>query len=187
MKLHLPSEFVLFDLEWTSWEGFMHSNWQMPGKYREVVQIGAIKVGDDLQEKDSFSAIIKPVKNPQLSDYVIHLTGITQDRVESEGRTLSEAVSDFLIFNSELSLASWTAEDAGVLRSNCELLGLPAAIPEESVNIKALLGPALQERGIDPNNYNSGTLIEAFGKKGGRAHDAVNDMRNLLEVLKILA
>jgi DNA polymerase III epsilon subunit-like protein len=184
MNLDLPTEFVLFDLEWTSWEGFMQSNWQMPGKYREVIQIGAIKVGEHLEEKGSFDVLVKPAKNPQLSDYVQELTGITQEILDAKGKTLAEAVPEFLHFVSGLPLVSWMTDDAKVLRANCELAGISAVIPNESVNVRAVLEPILKERGIDPASYNSGTLIEAFGKKGERAHDALNDMRNLLEVLK---
>lgn len=183
--LDLPPAFVLFDLEWTSWEGFMQSKWQMPGKYREVIQIGAIRV-EDLAETASYSVYVKPVKNPQLSDYVQNLTGITQEKIEREGKSLAEAVSTFSAFIAGLPLASWTADDAEVLQENCNLLGLSVVIPSESINIRAVVEPALKRRGIHAEDFTSGTLIEAFGKQGSRAHDALNDMRNLLEVIKFL-
>ncbi len=183
MKLGLPSEFVLFDLEWTSWEGFMQSNWQMPGKYREVIQIGALKVGNNLEEKDFLSVFIKPTKNPELSPFIIGLTGITQAQVES-GTTLEQAVAEFSLFTGNLPMYSY-GDDAEVLKANCELLDMsfPFAL-EQCNNLRPQMKLVLEERGIDYSAYSSGTLIEAFGKKGGRAHDAVNDMRNLLEVIK---
>ena len=35
---------VIYDLEWTSWPGFLDSNWTLPGKHREILQIGAVRL-----------------------------------------------------------------------------------------------------------------------------------------------
>ena len=186
MKLEFPPEYILYDTEWTSWEGFMQQNWQAPGKYREIIQIGALRVdGASLIEKDSFSIFVKPIKNSQLSEYVVNLTGITQEKIDTEGKTLEGALKNFSSFCGNLTLYSW-GDDVGPLKENCKLVGVPFLLTNESISLKPLLRPALTERGIDIDKYYSGTLIQAFGKTGGRAHDAVNDMRNLLEVLREL-
>ena len=185
MKLEFPPEFVLYDTEWTSWEGFMERDWKEPGKYREIIQIGALRVGENLTEAGSFSTYIKPVKNPELSDYIQKLTHITQEKINAEGKTLSEALNAFSQFTNNLPLYSW-GDDAGTLRENCELIGIPFTLINQSTSLISLLTPLLIAKGVDVAKYTSGSLIEAFGKKGGRAHDAVNDMRNLLEVLRIL-
>ncbi|HJO97979.1 MAG TPA: hypothetical protein QF891_08275, partial [Rhodospirillales bacterium] len=47
---------VVLDMEWTAWEGSRARRWGAPDEYREVVQIGAVKLdgGDALGERDSF-------------------------------------------------------------------------------------------------------------------------------------
>ena len=45
-KFGLPpaDKIIIFDLEWTSWPGFLESEWVMPGKHRKIIQIGAVKL-----------------------------------------------------------------------------------------------------------------------------------------------
>ena len=40
-------EFVLFDLEFTAWEGSLERGWSEPWEAREIIQIGAVRVKDD--------------------------------------------------------------------------------------------------------------------------------------------
>ena len=72
----LPGKVVIFDTEYTTWEGAMERNWSGPGEYKEIVEIGAVLVEtDNFSEVDTFSAYVKPVKNPKLSELFINLTG----------------------------------------------------------------------------------------------------------------
>lgn len=186
MKLEFPESFVLFDTEYTAWGGSRENDWKIPGQHKEVIQIGALRVDPNLTEVAFFNAYIKPVKNPQLSDYIIDLTHITQEKIDTEGESFERALKKFSDFCIDLPLYAWGG-DTEVLKENCELVGIPFPLQHnQSTKLHPLLTPVLDERGIDISKYTSGTLIEAFGKKGGRAHDAVNDMRNLLEVLREL-
>ena len=64
--------FVIFDTEYTSWQGCQEHGWH--GKHkREIVQIAAIKVSNDLRVLDTFNVLCKPNLNPILSDYFIKL------------------------------------------------------------------------------------------------------------------
>ena len=68
---------VIFDLEWTAWEGSKERNWTGLGEKREIVQIGAIKLSydDGLTEIGMFDCYVKPQFSPILSDYFTNLTG----------------------------------------------------------------------------------------------------------------
>ena len=188
MKLALPGQFVLFDTEYTAWEGSMERKWSNPGEYREVIQFGAVKTSlETLEAEGTCSVLVRPVKNPELSAYIITLTGITQADVDTKGVTLGEAMSDFAAFIGDLPVFSY-GHDALVLKENCELIGMPYPFSDEQFSdIRPLIEPLLEGLGIDPGSYTSGTLIQAFNKApAARAHDAVNDMRNLLAVLREL-
>ena len=78
-SLPLANKIVIFDLEWTSWVGFAESNWYMPRKHREILQIGAVKLDckDMLLEVDSFERLVKPSINIKLSSYIKKLTGLS--------------------------------------------------------------------------------------------------------------
>ena len=88
-----PGRFILLDTEYTSWDGSYERGWSGPNEYKEIIQIGAIVVdGKSLTEEGAFSVFIKPVKNPNLSDFIIELTGITQEKIDAEGISLPEAL-----------------------------------------------------------------------------------------------
>lgn len=40
----LPETFIIFDTEYTSWEGSQERNWNGENEFRELVQISAIRV-----------------------------------------------------------------------------------------------------------------------------------------------
>ena len=77
-------DFVVYDTEYTTWEGAMARKWLGENEYKEVIQIGALKVSfPDFEVKDSLKIYIKPQKNPVLSDYCKRLTGITQAEIDN--------------------------------------------------------------------------------------------------------
>lgn len=188
MRLALPPRFVLFDTEYTAWEGSMERKWSGAGEYREIIQFGAVRAElETLAEEGAFSALVRPMKNSELSAHIIALTGITQEDVDTKGVTFERAMSDFAAFIGDLTVFSY-GHDAAVVEENCKLIGTPYPFKHEQfLNIRPVIEPLLAELGIDTTQYSSGTLIQAFNKApAARAHDAVNDMRNLLAVLREL-
>lgn len=185
-KIEFPRQFVLFDFEYTAWEKSQERGWSDPGEHREIIQIGAIRVsGPDLSETDSFLEYVKPVKNPRLSEFIIQLTGITQADIESRGLLFPDALKKFERFIGNTPAYCW-GRDTEVLRENYELARITTSLRSEQLaNLRPLMAPIFLTEGVDIGEYTSGTLIRAFSKKPSlRAHDALNDMRNLLEAIR---
>jgi hypothetical protein len=64
MRVSSPT-ITVFDLEYTAWECSMARQWMTPGEYREVVQIGAVKLdADTFAEVDAFDVLVRPRINP---------------------------------------------------------------------------------------------------------------------------
>lgn len=81
--------FVIIDLEWNgTYVKKVH------GFFNEIIEIGAVKLGDDLQEKDRFHAIIRPAVSKKLTTLVTNLTSITDDELE-DGGTFTGAMAAF--------------------------------------------------------------------------------------------
>lgn len=182
-KENFPPEFIIWDTEFTAWKGSFERNWSNPGEYRELVQIGAIRADrDTLTEKDYFSVFIQPVKNPLLSEYFTNLTHITQDKIKKEGISFKKAAEQFRQWVGDTPC--YGGKDELVLDENFMLYGIPNSFTDVSFhNIHQIFIDA----GINFNNYTSGTITEAFGKKPPhRGHNALNDARILLEGLKLL-
>jgi inhibitor of KinA sporulation pathway (predicted exonuclease) len=182
--LGLPDRFVLFDTEYTSWEGAKERNWSGPGEHREIIQIGALIVGPELKQEDEYMVYVLPQKNPKLSDFIVQLTGITQETIDANGKDFPVALQEFDSWTRGLPLWSH-GNDLTVVKENCELVGIPDPFTERVWGDTREL---FRARGIEVEKYSSGTILGAFGKTPPlRAHDAVNDMKNLLLALRELA
>jgi inhibitor of KinA sporulation pathway (predicted exonuclease) len=185
----LPNTFVLFDLEYTAWEGSYVRNWSGENEHREVIQVGAILVsGRQMTEETSMLTYVKPSRNPQLSEFITSFTGITQEDVNARGVSFDTALRMLCDFIRDFPVFCW-GKDIEVLKENCQLNALP--IPgcfSNMANLKPILTPAFTSRGVDVSRYTSGTLISFFTgvPEARRAHDALNDMRNFRDALQEL-
>ena len=117
--------YVIFDLEYTAWDG---ADRRLKSAEREVIQIGAIKINfdhNDINIVSTFQEFVKPTVNPQLSDYIINLTGITQKNIEEQGLALNKALNKFEIFCSygKNKTFSW-GDDSRTIKKNTELIGI---------------------------------------------------------------
>jgi inhibitor of KinA sporulation pathway (predicted exonuclease) len=179
----LPNEFVVFDTEYTTWEGALERKWSGPGEFREIVQIGAIVLGPDLLEKESLLLYAKPQQNPILSDYFTTLTGISQATVDREGLSYPEALGRFNTFTRGLPIFCW-GSDVEVMAENAVLVGIP--FPFDRTAPSDIRGYFL-ERGIEASTYQSSTIPKAFGEEPPpHAHDALNDARSIAQALRAL-
>jgi inhibitor of KinA sporulation pathway (predicted exonuclease) len=177
-------EAIIFDTEYTAWEGSAARNWTAPGEFREILQIGALRANiDALAETSAFSVLVKPTLNPQLSDYIQSLTGIVQSRIDREGLALSDAVNQFVAFCGERRIFCY-GSDGLIIAKNLALVGLRGTQPGlRSENI----GHWFARQGVDVRNLNSGSLAAAVGiALEGRAHDALYDCRSILAAVKVL-
>lgn len=179
---------VIVDLEFTSWEGFMASGWSMPGRHREVVQIGAVRLDATagFEETAAFQALARPLFHPRLSDYFIDLTGIGQEAVDRDGRPFPQVLGDFEAFlaaDGPVQLAS-NGIDGPILAENCGWHGIPVppAITA-TLDVSRLLAGLLGRKG----HVGSATLPGLLGlEMGGRAHDALDDARAVAAALRSL-
>ena len=179
---------VVFDLEFTSWPGSNARNWSLPNEDREIIQIGAVKIETtgDMREVDSFQILVRPLKNPILSDYIVNLTEITQEKVEKEGILFPLALSRFINFIGEhpIDILS-NGGDEEVIEENCQIHNIPfLSIFKKSTDLKIYFSEVL---GISRKNCTSGMLPELFGLNNHeKQHDALGDARSISQALRYL-
>jgi len=170
-------QIVVFDLEWTAWEGSLARRWSGPGEHREVVQIGAVHLDRSLNEIGAFETLVQPSKNPILSDYFIGLTRIKQDDVDRRGLSFAQAFRDFLAFVGPSPCAVLSnGSDADVLLENCRLNGVevPAALGAFR-NTRPWLAAALHASDDQIVSSRIPLLIGAGDIAG--SHNALHDAR----------
>src|SRR4051812_45546913 len=172
---------TVFDLEYTAWECSMARRWLAPGEFREVVQIGAVKLdADSFAVLAEFDVLVRPRINHSLSPYFEKLTGITTARVVRTGCDFATAYARFLDFAGEGPIAAF-GRDERVLEDNMRLYGIANARP---------LPPFYDLRGwfaalgIDPRGLHSCDLAPALGLAfAGRIHNALDDARSIASAM----
>ena len=179
-----PAEVVVFDTEFTAWPGSMARAWAGPGEHKEIIQIGAVIIDSkSLEERHAFSVLIRPVRNPILSPYLVDLTGITNERLDAEGVDFTTGVRSFVQFAGRRPLHAYGRDDR-IIAENAELLRQRKVWPDlPTTNLKEWL----LKVGIPLAGVHSGNLAAHVGSKSqGIAHDALIDSRSLAEAVRYL-
>lgn len=158
----------------------------------EIIQIGAVKLNDELDIIDRCNFFIKPQLYKRVHPYVEKITGITTESLENE-RFFPEVFKDFFKFCSEgenddnTVLCVWGTSDIKTLYRNMAFYKLSKEpILIKYIDIQALATAYLK--------YNKGTTI---GLKNAadrlnlpsdedRFHDALYDALYTAKIFKIV-
>lgn len=184
----MTDRFAILDLEFTAWEGSVERRWTGPGEEVEIVQIGMAIFADNtgIEEIDSLEIFVRPCINPDLSDYFIALTGITQEEVDREGITFPDAlkrVSEFIA--NSIETIHCFGSDGNVLRINCDLMGIDTPFPAELFN--SVREDIYEFVGLNGDSVTSSDLPELMGfDVPGNAHTALADVRCIAQALRIM-
>lgn len=179
-----PRHGIVFDVEFTAWDGSMARRWSGKAEHTEVVQIGAVKIDiQSLKPVDEFEILVCPRVNPELSDYLVNLTGISRERLRARGVDYVTAHRAFLGFVGDGIIAAWGRDDL-ILETNLKLYGFLGALPiPPYVNVV----PMFQAFGIDTAGKHA---CDAAGLAGatfeGRAHDGLADAHGVALAVRML-
>src|SRR5438034_11631547 len=73
---------TVFDLEYTAWECSMARRWLAPGEFKEVVQVGAVKLdADSFAVLGEFDTLVRPRVDHVLAPDFEKLTGFANQAV----------------------------------------------------------------------------------------------------------
>jgi len=178
-------QITIFDLEYTAWECSMARSWLGPGEFREVVQIGAVKLdADSFAIKEEFEVLVRPRFNPLLSFYFENLTGISNEQVSARGVDFRTAYERFLDFAGEGPVAAF-GRDEKVLEDNLRLFGIRNARP---LPLFYDLRGWFAVQGVDPRGRHSCEIGPQLGVSfGGRIHNALDDVKSLAAGMEAIA
>jgi len=176
---------TVFDLEYTAWECSMARHWLTPGEFREVVQIGAVKLdADSFRMLDELDLLVRPRINGVLSPYLQNLTGISNDALAQRGMDFEAAYGRFLDFAAGGPIAAF-GHDELVLTDNLRLYGLRSA-PELPLFYD--LRGWFAALGVDPRGMMSCDIGPLLGVPfEGRAHNALDDARSIARGMEVMA
>jgi inhibitor of KinA sporulation pathway (predicted exonuclease) len=175
---------VVYDLEFTAWEGSMANRWSRPGEFTELVQIGAAKVdAQTFAVLDEMDVLVQPRLNPVLSDYLVGLTGITNEEIAAQGVDFTKAYGDFLKFSAGCMTLAFGTDDL-IFVDNLRLYGLSGfAPPPPFINLR----PWFNANGVPTAKLHSCDVGPVLGVPfEGRPHNALADTKSLIAGLRVL-
>ena len=117
-------EYVILDLEWTSWKGNYYDNYFFLQKReawqkKEIIQIGAIKFDKNYKIIDRLNIYVKSIFNPILSSYIKKLTGINQEKLEKKGITFTQSYKIIKKFCKRTKIFS-NGDDNSIIKINLD-------------------------------------------------------------------
>ena len=164
----ISKTFILFDTEFTAWKGSQLRNWSLYWEHKELISISALKIKqikNKLEIIDKFNCYIQPRINKQLSDYIIDLTGITQQKIDIQGVDFKIAIKKFYKFSENLQLYSY-GNDYKIIQENLDLYKIPPDSKYRLWNNSFFdIRTIFEFYNINTSKYTSGTIYKHFKLK----------------------
>lgn len=159
----------------------------VPQLNMEVIQIGAVLATRQGEVLAEWSSYVRPIRHPELTDFCMRLTGISQDDVDAAD-TFPVVIQRLMRWVSAswpppTSWASWGAYDHHQFKQDFEFHGVPWCLPSGHLNMKAHFAKTrrLKKR---PALATALTLVNM--KFSGTPHNALDDARNAVRLLPYL-
>ena len=147
----------------------------------EIVQIGAVKINENLEELDRFNINIKPKYYTTMHPTVRDLTGITMDSLKS-GAAFPEAIEAFRKWCGEdYAYITWSMSDLSILEANLRIYEMPVDWLPACYDAQKLFDRQFID---DDHQHSLGYAMYIFEEKPLEAHDALHDAVNTVTVLR---
>ena len=170
--------YVVVDLEWNQAMSSKSSVFnKLPIHLRgEIIQIGAVKLNEDMTPGEEFQIDVKPVYFKRMHYKVKKLTGFDKERL-SHGVPFREAFRQFREWCGEdVSFITWGYDDQGIMEQNIIIHDLDWDWIAGWISLQLIYN---LQTGGDKNQKSLGTAMEHFGIEQTRvAHDALGDAYN---------
>ncbi len=118
--------YIVFDLEWNN-----AYNYAINGFMNEIIEIGAVKLDEQLRIVDTFKQLVKPKFTKKLSSRCKNLTNITNEEINENGISFVQAMQDFSrwSFGNHNIFLSWSNSDLYVLTNNFRVITGSCDVP----------------------------------------------------------
>lgn len=177
--------FIIFDTEYTSWEGSLERKWSNDNELQEIVQIGAYKIDNNFNIIDKLVIYVKPIKN-QLSEYFTNLTGITNNFINETGLSFKNGIDKFYNFCKNCKKIFMWGYDDEILLKNLNYNNINKPIYNEWIKKKICNIKLFFNNFLDSSCYSSGNLYKYFNLNidNHKEHNALNDCYSIYISLK---
>lgn len=177
----IPDYFLVIDLEATC-----SNDGSIAREEMEIIEIGAVMFSrSKMAVVEEFGTLIKPTRNPILSDFCKELTTITQNKV-CEAPEFKEAFGQFTEWyntfdpkNNKILFSSWGNYDKNQLLRDCAFHGVKYPFAKH-LNIKKYFSFVHNRR----KQVGTTKALRSIGLEfEGTHHRGIDDARNITRLL----
>ena len=176
-------QYIVLDLEWNQPEYYAKMVIDPVPLHGEIIQIGAVKLDEQLQRLDTFKIFVRPVRYRKMHKKVARITGLSETDFEY-GFPFQKAFSlfrkwcceDFVYF-------TWGNDDESVLRSNLELYKMNTDWLPCFYDIQLIFGAQIGRAG---EQIALSRALEMLQETPHEFHDALQDAMNTVLVCRHL-
>lgn len=171
-------KYIIFDLEATCGPKYERIR-------NEIIEIGAVKIDNNLNIISTFNEFIKPILNPTLTEFCINLTSISQEDID-KADIFPEVYKRFRSWiEDDYLLLSWGNYDKKQFVSDCELHGIESEWTLKHINFKGLYANRknIKQMGMERALNREGILPEGIHHRG--IDDAINISKIFLKDFKL--
>ena len=170
--------YVVVDLEWNQAMSSKSSVFnKLPIHLRgEIIEIGAVKLDENLRPAEEFTIDVKPVYFRRMHYKVKKITGFDKDRL-AKGHSFPEAMQLFREWCGDgVTFLTWGCDDQGIMEQNIIIHDLDWDWIDGWVNLQMIYN---LQTGGDKNQKSLASAMEHFEIEQTRvAHDALGDAYN---------
>ncbi|HBY20351.1 MAG TPA: hypothetical protein DEG71_04980 [Clostridiales bacterium] len=180
-------KYILFDLESTCWEKGSDDR-----QASEIIEIGAVVLDEIYNVLDTFHSFIRPTISPVLSEYSLTLNNIKQEEVNT-APIFSTVFMRFenWIFNykenGQTTLIAWSPSDKRTLQNDISRKLSEKVVKRffDEFRYFDLQKKFAEKIGKPKKQYSIVKALKTFGLEyNGISHKALNDVINMVEILK---
>ncbi len=171
--------YVVVDLEWNQAMSSKSSVFnKLPIHLRgEIIEIGAVKLDENMRPKEELSIDVKPVYFKRMHYKVKKITGFDKERL-AHGIAFADALAELHEFcgGEDVTFITWGCDDQGILEQNIIIHDLDWDWIAGWVNLQLIYN---LQTGGDKNQKSLASAMEHFEIEQTRiAHDALGDAYN---------
>jgi inhibitor of KinA sporulation pathway (predicted exonuclease) len=151
----------------------------------EVIEIGAVRLGPDLEIKDEFTSFVKPVYFSKLNSFIKKKTGIAQEEIDRANGfpKVIASFQEWLARSDSYLLFTWGGEDIKRIVLDTRMHGLDDSL-WTGMRYYDLLKGYLRYKGATNDVSVEAALTELGIPLEGSAHRALDDAKMTAEVLR---
>lgn len=178
--------YIVLDLEWNQPVSSRHMVKTPIRLVGEIIQIGAVKLDEDLKTIDTFEVMVAPVYYTKMNRCVHEVTRLNEEDI-FKGLDFRTAIMLFKEWcekdKEEYIFFTWGADDIYMLEDNLCIHNMSTSWLPEAYDAQIMFDDQIT---MEDRRFSLSYAIWKFGIKPLSAHDALNDAKNTVEVMRHL-